>query len=489
MGIVKVLTDDSEEDYEPRRTPRRVRFGGEIVKLRTPDSDSNQPSDLDNDSTITITPRESGSDKPVIEIHYTDKKTQRSKSVSKSSIPVPNAKKEKVVQSEPSSPARSDSKVKRKFRSSPNLSKMQNVFGEKVPNGGSRIPRRNSEKDKKVEKEKESSRTTTIEIRLTDFRSKSKSKSSDSKSAKQAKKKTEEATGKKSKSKQKEETSEKKPETKEEAPTKKAETKEKESVKKIETKEPKKEETSKQETKPKPPPLKIPKPKGETHQKNKIAEDLSPAPVHKQIEIFHNLTRSPERKNVDPFKFPENAAGDDQNKKELTSDVKNEVQDKKDSSKEIKDAKNTSEPQQTAPKAEPEKTSESPPKTIEDRHLTTADKVLLNREVKPVRCRNVHTADQTNKGTVNQNGVIPGASNAYNSFHVCSSTFSEAFKLRNYIDSPIPTNDNGDCLTCSSSGSDTLIFDSSWEDVGVVDKIVISNLNCKVSNFKIFILL
>lgn len=59
-GIVRVLTDseleeinninnnsDSTVDYL-RRTPRRVTFGGEIVKMRTPDSDSINQSDVDD---------------------------------------------------------------------------------------------------------------------------------------------------------------------------------------------------------------------------------------------------------------------------------------------------------------------------------------------------------------------------------------------------------------------------------------------------------
>lgn len=59
-GIVRVLTDseleeinninnnsDSTVDYL-RRTPRRVTFGGEIVKMRTPDSDSITQSDVDD---------------------------------------------------------------------------------------------------------------------------------------------------------------------------------------------------------------------------------------------------------------------------------------------------------------------------------------------------------------------------------------------------------------------------------------------------------
>lgn len=54
MGVIKVLEDDSDpEFYEAaRRTPRKVRFGGESVKMRTPESDSNHE---DSGSTIRIT--------------------------------------------------------------------------------------------------------------------------------------------------------------------------------------------------------------------------------------------------------------------------------------------------------------------------------------------------------------------------------------------------------------------------------------------------
>ncbi|KAJ8922741.1 hypothetical protein NQ315_007776 [Exocentrus adspersus] len=56
MGVIKVLEDDFDSDLddyeEARRTPRKVRFGGESVKMRTPESDSNQE---DGVSTIRIT--------------------------------------------------------------------------------------------------------------------------------------------------------------------------------------------------------------------------------------------------------------------------------------------------------------------------------------------------------------------------------------------------------------------------------------------------
>lgn len=71
-GIVRVLTDSEVEDNnnnnsnnsnddvvatgesdEIRRTPKRVTFGGEIVKMRTPDSDSLTQSDADDTSSTT----------------------------------------------------------------------------------------------------------------------------------------------------------------------------------------------------------------------------------------------------------------------------------------------------------------------------------------------------------------------------------------------------------------------------------------------------
>lgn len=118
-GLVKVLTDESEQDeYElHRRTPRRVRFGGEIVKMRTPDSDgnlTNEECDADNRPTASA-----------------DKASKRN---SRSLIPIPVRS-----SSLPNSPSRS-AKTKVQYCSSPNLSCKQHIFGPKV--NTSRIPRR-----------------------------------------------------------------------------------------------------------------------------------------------------------------------------------------------------------------------------------------------------------------------------------------------------------------------------------------------------------
>lgn len=61
-SVMRMNIDDSEmEDNElnynsdsevSKRTPRRVRFGGEIVKMRTPDSDTVDQSDVDNNNSL-----------------------------------------------------------------------------------------------------------------------------------------------------------------------------------------------------------------------------------------------------------------------------------------------------------------------------------------------------------------------------------------------------------------------------------------------------
>lgn len=60
QGVIKVLNDDSESDFyeEARkspRTPRKVRFGGESFKSRTPESDSSCQADDNEGSTLKIT--------------------------------------------------------------------------------------------------------------------------------------------------------------------------------------------------------------------------------------------------------------------------------------------------------------------------------------------------------------------------------------------------------------------------------------------------
>lgn len=124
-GLVKILTDESEyESYDPvKRTPRRVRFGGEVVKLRTPDSDSNATNDEGDSSS--------------------NKKVRRSSVANIPSSPsrIPVFMRRKKSSSAPSSPKRFNniSKTSVHYSSSPNLS--DKLFGPRVT-GHSRIPRR-----------------------------------------------------------------------------------------------------------------------------------------------------------------------------------------------------------------------------------------------------------------------------------------------------------------------------------------------------------
>lgn len=422
MGIVKVLPDESEEDYEPRRTPRRVRFGGEIVKLRTPDSDSNQPSDFDNDSTITITPREDNDDKPIIEIHYTDTKTNRSLTLPKSNIPVLNSKRTKTVRSEPNSPLREPKIQKDLSNSSPNLSKSQILDKASL----SRIPRSVTLKDPTNVKtmEKQSSHTTTIQIKFREPRS-----------TKATKKEKLKETPKE-----------------QEAPKEKESTKEKEASA-LQNSETHTEEKNKNEKPKNTLKIKLPTTKSNKMQ-GSDEENLSPETAHREIEMFHNLTRSPEIRDSEP-KF-EDPVGQEEEAKPVTFATPAE---KLTSTLVTTTTTTISKISAKTTPAPTTVTSSKVEAEFEDRHLTTADNVLLNREInKPPGPRNIHTADQAIKSAKN-----------YNSFQVM-----------NCRDSPIPTSNLGDCLTCSSSGSDNLVPDTSWEDVGVIDDQIINNLKSKV---------
>ncbi|KAL1509798.1 hypothetical protein ABEB36_004480 [Hypothenemus hampei] len=104
QAILKVLDDDSENDFYKGspRTPRKVRFGGESVKLRTPESESSNQADGDNEESA-------------IKITVVDAISIRTK---KSLIPI-------RLSSLPSSPKKNLSPIKtlcKKFQSAPNLS-------------------------------------------------------------------------------------------------------------------------------------------------------------------------------------------------------------------------------------------------------------------------------------------------------------------------------------------------------------------------------
>lgn len=122
--IVKVLSDSENEAYDlRRRTPRKVRFGGEVVKLRTPDSDSNIPSDTDNEILISTTTNASSS--PVIEIKFVPEDTKKGRK-NRSQIPIPirPTLHRPKARSLPTSPARKlQPKTRLIYQSHPNLTR------------------------------------------------------------------------------------------------------------------------------------------------------------------------------------------------------------------------------------------------------------------------------------------------------------------------------------------------------------------------------
>ncbi|GLV39932.1 uncharacterized protein CBL_10828 [Carabus blaptoides fortunei] len=402
--VVKVLSDSDSDAFElRRRTPRRVRFGGEVVKLRTPDSDSNQPSDTDNDITITTTPT-GDSDNPVIEIKFitNDRKDGKRSHQSRSLIPVPvtPVTQKPKARSLPTSPSRkmeTRTKSKLLYQSHPNLTR-EHFFVDKQ-----------------------------------------------TKSVKQ-----------------------------------KA---------------------------PRPEKLKF---DGSKKQANYVDNATSPMMLHREVEQFHNLTRSPIRSPEVPEELP------------------------------------TIQPP----------TKESVEKLINGRKLSTADSILLEPKQKRREERSITTADSSRQirsipddfrmsastyrkeqnvisngetrrsngtaDTVHQKKIVPevtklssaGPKKVLPDIPKMSSaglkkeqsvisnidtfttdmsdsesnpgrTFS-SFILKDsgsdgiQSDCYIPTIDNGECLTCSSSGSEGVQTENSWETVGVLDKRIIEDMHDKV---------
>ncbi|GJQ65528.1 hypothetical protein Trydic_g7629 [Trypoxylus dichotomus] len=384
----KVLTD-SEDDYElVRRTPRRVRFGGEVVKLRTPDSDSNHQSD--DDPTLSINTQQKS---PVIGIHY--KKT--TKAIKKSHIPVAVSPKSKMAHSEPSSPKRA--KISSKlYKSSPNLSSKVQETHEKVE-GKSRIPRRNDRHEKN-----QTTRSIRIKVNNTPARENTRQETN------------RDVESRKTGTKAKEDTKF----SKDALPPIVNQRKNEDSEKKVLAIEfhPKEKLPS-----PTPDKNKLKSSKNITPRRNSKDIDLySPIPVHNEIEVFHNLTRSPERKQ--------------------------------------------------SGRKEPDSPS--------DRHLITADNVLLSHSGKALDShedRRAQTADVSNKTankTTNQLVFI----NNYNSFHV----YNNSGVIRQRVDtddSPIPTRDAGECLTCSSSGSDIVIEKNGYDAIGELSERILVDIQSR----------
>lgn len=421
MNTFKVLTDSDQDDYELlRRTPRRVRFGGEIVKMRTPDSDSNHPSD-DNDTSIVITPGDQT--ESLIEIRYVENGTRITNRRSRSLIPV----RKNQTQSAPNSP-RKDPKINRaKSKSSPNLTRQNNL---------SKIPRM-------FEHRKEIYTQRSIHIKINE---------------------TNRNIKKIEKPKIYSNTIQKSSQPKQEIPPPLIHVKLPEiELKKTNELFRKQDLTSKVEQ---PPALKntLELTQGETlltsptprPRRNSREGGFSPICVHNEIEVLHNLTRSPERtaKSITTKKEKEeNQEKTDKNKlKWTTNDLQN-----------IRE-------------------------NAEERHLTTADNILYNTVNKEEK-RNIRTADQIKKNFSQIPSIFNGginfntrpkhdnennAGNEYVSFQVYPN------ESNGFSDSPIPNNGSGECLTCSSSGSDTVACEKVEGQFGSLDREIIEDLLCKV---------
>lgn len=129
--IMKILHNNESEDFqeERKRTPRRVRFGGEVIKLRTPDSDETEaavrPGEEDAEKEevaarpTTAHGKTDGRTKP--DITVTPVRTQKpkankpvvhdSKVPSQSHIPLPIAPATKSPRSREPSPSKKSSRV------------------------------------------------------------------------------------------------------------------------------------------------------------------------------------------------------------------------------------------------------------------------------------------------------------------------------------------------------------------------------------------
>lgn len=397
MGLIRILTDDSEDEL--RRTPRRVRFGGEVVKMRTPDSDSNHPSDMENEA---VKPWDDKSDQASLQIRCSEVTSKRSpapQKQSRSGIPVPRLQRTKTIQSEPTSPVKqTDVSLdlnRDQSRSSPNLSAHR--LGDDLAEGGaaSRIPRRSVGRLKA-----NIVQGTTIRIDIND--------------AKTPKLKIQTV------------------ETPEILDSKKSE-------------EPETPKLSERRGSRHVSALKI-----EPRARRDSEKSFSPIPVHKGIEIFHNLTRSPDRSRSEEDLVQEN----------------------------------------TALVLPPIKTSSSP-RNISSAVNTYA--VQHSRSARKLSSANAAsdfdpTLALVPYGGVRQTPTITPVSHdgearmRYSSFHVYKDTNESSGKaVKATSDSPIPTNDRGECLTCSSSGSDSHAFDSNWDDVDVIDPNIIKHLQNKVS--------
>ncbi|XP_017779920.1 PREDICTED: uncharacterized protein LOC108565142 [Nicrophorus vespilloides] len=322
----QVLPDDEEP---VRRTPRRVRFGGEIVKLRTPDSDSNLQSDSevirsDGDSTV--------------QIEYIEKEIKTTKSL----IPVPI----KQTRSAPSSPARTNLKKSKVFRSSPNIQSPKVYTRSRIP----------IKQGRTVE--------TQIQIRI------------------------------------------------HENPKKKCES---ESLRR----------------------RNLEKMGAVRTRRNSREDEFSPTPIHHEIQVLHNLTRSPSPSRGKPVnKFEEDFKKRDLKVDNVTVNSENE-------------AVNSfiTFPTDVSKTCEEEKRSKKPalPKEPKAQNIV----IIEDSVAAPIEDNYLKVPAAKSKAK---------AVDEFKSFHVC--------QAKN--ESPILNKDGGDCLTCSSSGSDADAWSKSTSVEGTI---------------------
>lgn len=402
--VVKVLSDSENEDaFElRRRTPRRVRFGGEVVKLRTPDSDSNQPSDTDNDITITTTPT-GDSNNPVIEIKFitNDRKDGKRSHQSRSLIPVPvtPVTQKPKARSLPTSPSRKmeiRTKSKLLYQSHPNLTRAHFFIDKQNKN----------QRQKTTRPEK----------------------------------------------------------------------------------------------------LKI---DGAKKQTNYVDNATSPMLVHREIELFHNLTRSPTRSPEVPQESPTASPVKEYGEK-IINDRKLSTADSilLESKQKIREERSITTADSSRQKLSiPDgyKMSSSSYKTDYNvtrngetlRSIVTADS-LRQKKIVPeapklssAGAKKVlpDIAKMSSAGSRKEHSVISAVDTLTTDMSDSESnpgrTFS-SFILKDsgsdgiQSDCYIPTIDNGECLTCSSSGSEGVQMENSWETVGLLDKRIIEDIHDKV---------
>ena len=218
---------------------------------------------------------------------------------------------------------------------------------------------------------------------------------------------------------------------------------------------------------------------------NKAPGMYSPIPVHNEIEVFHNLTRSPDRKrkgttpgtderyyvplkreNKTSTRLIEQHVNYVSYKNQLENgDERNMLQDKccVTSEQILNDMRDT-----TYEASDISQELYVPSKTDLD-EMKYSKEVI--GDVTPI----IVTFPSDNPLEFN---------NRYNSFHVYNSNNPSI----DFSDSPIPTKDSGDCLTCSSSGSEIMVLDSVRKPDGLLNSKIIRDIQCKVRVSKLYVI-